>query len=188
MQTNTSPARVGPWARRAWALPLVLSLFGCGGGGSSDTPESAQAAAIPENLRGQWETVLTYVPVFYSGPYGDIAPGDGSLGVTFYFSPDGHYQHVWDLAQAYFGGNCFRTAHWEESGTVSGTGPDYTFTPGKATYSALDSCGQAKVLDPAPVTAATHSLAVGRDNAGWPLLRMSFPTGDLVLEKCKHCQ
>jgi hypothetical protein len=71
---------------------------------------------------------------------------------------------------------------------VSGTGPEFTFTPGRATYSALDSCGKAKVLDPAPVTAASHSLVVGRDNAGWPLLRMSFPTGDIVLEKCKHCQ
>jgi hypothetical protein len=95
---------------------------------------------------------------------------------------------VWNLAQAYFGGNCFRTAHWEEVGTVSGTGPDFTFTPGKATYSVMDSCGKSQYLDPAPVTAASHSLALDRDNSGWPVLRMSFPTGELVLEKCKRCQ
>ena len=190
MQTNVSPAGVGKWARRAWLLPVIISLFGCGGGGSSsETPAAAQGAtSVPENLRGQWETVLTYVPPFYSGPYGDIPQGDGSIGITFYFSPDGHYQHVWDLAQAYFGGNCFRTAHWEEVGTVSAAGSEFTFTPGKATYSVLDSCGKSQFLDPAPVTAASHTLTIDRDNAGWPMLRMSFPTGELVLEKCKHCQ
>jgi hypothetical protein len=25
------------------------------------------------------------------------------------------------------------------------------------------------------------------DNAGWPHLRMTWPTGDIVLEKCRHC-
>src|SRR5688572_22920870 len=120
MQTNMSPVGVGEWARRAWLLPLILSLFGCGGGGSSDeTPAQAptQATSVPENLHGQWETILTYVPPFYSGPYGNTPQGDGSIGITFYFWPDGRYQHVWNLAQAYFGGNCFRTAHWEEVGT-----------------------------------------------------------------------
>jgi hypothetical protein len=188
MQTNMSRARIGRWARRAWLMPVVLSLFACGGGGSADeTQDAAQAAAIPENLAGQWETVLTYVPASYSGPIGGTAPGDGSIGITFYFSPDGRYQHVWDLAQAYFGGNCFRTAHWEEAGTLSGTAPEFTFNPGKATYSLLDSCAETKFLDPAPVTAASHKLALGHDNAGWPLLQVSFPTGDLVLEKCRHC-
>ena len=44
MQTNMSPAGVGKWARRTWLLPLILSLFGCGGGGSADeTPASVQA-------------------------------------------------------------------------------------------------------------------------------------------------
>ena len=192
MQTNMNPARVGQWARRALLLPMILSLFGCGGSGSDETPATAQsqtpAASIPENLRGQWETVLTYVPPFYGGDYGNTPPGDGSIGITFYFSPDGHYQHVRDLAQAYFGGNCFRTAHWEEVGTVSGTGPEFTFTPGRAIYSVMDSCGKSQYLDPAPVTAASHSLTLDRDNSGWPVLRMSFPSGELVLEKCKHCQ
>ena len=189
MQTNVSPAGVGKWARRAWLLPVMFSLFGCGGGGSSgETPASTQATSVPEDLRGQWETILTYVPPFYSGPYGNVPQGDGSLGITFYFSPDGHYQHVWNLALAYFGGNCFRTAHWEEVGTVSAAGSEFTFTPGKATYSVMDSCGKSQFLDPAPVTAASHTLTLDRDNSGWPALRMSFPNGELVLEKCKHCQ
>ena len=191
MQTNLSSARLSKWARRVWLLPLILSLLGCGG--SSDTtsgaaPGSTQGTSIPENLRGQWETILTYVPAFYSGPYGDIPQGDGSIGIAFYFWPDGRYQHVWNLAQAYFGGNCFRTAHWEEVGTVSSAGSEFTFTPSKATYSVMDSCGQSKYLDPAPVTAASHSLTLDQDNSGWPLLRMTFPSGELVLEKCRRCQ
>ena len=188
MQTNIGPAAIGTWARRTWVLPLILSLFACGGTSEEAAAPAAQAASIPEDLRGQWETILTYVPAFYSGPYGDIPPGDGSIGISLYFWPDGRYQHAWNLAQAYFGGNCFRTAHWEEVGTVSGTGPEFTFTPGKATYSVLDSCGKSQSLDPAPVAPASHSLALGRDGAGWPQLQVGFPTGELVLEKCKHCQ
>jgi len=90
--------------------------------------------------------------------------------------------------QAYFGGNCFRTAHWEEFGTVSGVGTEFTFKPGKAKYSVLDTCGQNQYLDLAPVVPAGHTLTLGRDNSGWPILRMSHPSGDLVLEKCKRCQ
>ena len=186
METNVNPSGVGKWARRAWLLPLVLSLFGCGGSSdgapastqaSSDgTPASTQATtdqtptptpatSIPENLGGQWETILTYVPPFYSGPYGDGPPGDGSLGITFYFWPDGRYQHIWTRASAYFGGNCFRTGPWEEFGTVSGAGSEFTFSPGKAPYYQTDTCGQSKVLDPAPVTAASHTLTLDRDSS-----------------------
>lgn len=187
MQTNMSP--VGEWVRRAWRLPLmiVFSLSGCGGG-SDNTPASTQAGSIPEDLRGQWETILTYVPGFYSGPYGGVPQGDGSLGITFYFWPDGRYQHAWQLLQAYFGGNCFRNGDWREFGTLSGAGPDFTFNPGKATFVGMDSCGKSQFLDPAPVTAASHTLTLDRDNTGWPILRMSFPTGELVLEKCRRCQ
>lgn len=195
MPTKANAARLGPRIRRAWLLPLVLALFACGGGGSDSqggttahTPAPPQGASVPEALRGQWETVLTYVPPFYGGPVGNTPQGDGSIGITFYFAPDGRYQHVWDLAQAYFGGNCFRTAHWEEAGTVSGAGVEFTFTPGRAVYSVLDSCGQSQYLDPAPVLPASHSLSIERDAAGWPHLRMSFPTGELVLEKCRRCQ
>ena len=210
MQTDMSLAGVGNWVRRAWLLPLILSLFGCGGS-ADETPASVQATAgetqastqatadgapastpatsIPEGLRGQWETILTYVPPFYSGPYAATPPGgDGSIGITFYFWPDGRYQHFWNLATSYFGGNCFRTAGWDEFGTVSGTGSEFTFSPGRASYLSTDSCGQSKILDPAPVTAASHTLTLDRDNSGWPILRMSFPNGELVLEKCKRCQ
>jgi len=54
-------------------------------------------------------------------------------------------------------------------------------------YSALDSRGRAPFLDPAPVAPASHTLRLDRDNTGWPLLRASFPTGELVLEKCRRC-
>src|SRR3954471_12015563 len=116
------------------------------------TPAATPATSTPEDLRGQWETILTYVPPFYSGPYGDVPQGDGSLGITFTFWADGRYQHIWNLAQAYFGGNCFRSAGWDEVGTLSGAGPEFTFNPGRATYSAVDSCGRTQLLDPAPVT------------------------------------
>ena len=169
------------------ALLLTLPLLGCGGS-TGETPASTQVTPVPENLRGQWETILTYVPPFYGGPFGDIPQGDGSLGIAFYFWPDGRYQHQWNLAQAYFGGNCFRTAGWDEFGTVNGAGSEFTFNPGRATYSALDSCGKSQFLDPAPVAAANHTLTLGQDDSGWPTLRVSFPTGELLLEKCRHCQ
>jgi hypothetical protein len=195
---------------------LILALFGCGGSSgdatsdatstatadappastpasapasaSASAPASASATSIPADLAGQWETTLSYVPPFYSGPYGDIPAGDGSIGISFTFSADGGYHHVRTLATAYFGGNCFRTSQWDEAGTVSGAGTEFTFNPGKATYMVTDSCGQNQYVDPAPVTAATHSLTLDRDSLGWPLLRMSFPSGELVLEKCRHCQ
>lgn len=167
---------------------LFSSLAGCGGGGSSDAPAAAQATPIPEELRGQWETILTYVPGFYGGPYGGAPQGDGSLGITFTFGADGRYQHVWQLIQAYFGGNCFRNGHWDESGTLSGTGPEFTFTPGHASFIGSDSCGKFQHIDPVPVTAASHGMVLDHDNTGWPLLRISFPTGDIVFEKCRRCQ
>jgi hypothetical protein len=44
------------------------------------------------------------------------------------------------------------------------------------------------MLNPAPVAAATHTLTLDHDASGWPLLRVSFPSGELVLEKCRRCQ
>lgn len=173
-------------ARCATALIAILMLFGCGGGGSSnDTPPTA---SVPENLRGQWETVLTYTPAFYGGPLIGTPEGDGSIGVMFYIGPDGRYQHRWMLSMAYFGGNCFRTARWDEFGTLSGGDSNFTFNPAKASFSQLDTCGQSKNIDSVPVIPADHRLTPGQDNAGWPMLRMGFPNGDLVLEKCRRCQ
>ena len=198
---NTRPAGSGTWARRLALLALALSLFGCGGGGSSSdplpdpqnegtpqTPAPPGTATLPEAFRGQWEAILTYVPPFYSGPYGDIPEGDGSIGISFYFWPDGRYQYNWNLMRAYFGGNCFQTGQWQENGTVGGAGSEFTFTPGHASYIGSDTCGQFRVLDPAPVAPATHTMTIEHDAAGWPHLRMSFPTGELLLEKCRRCQ
>jgi hypothetical protein len=199
---NKKSAGPGTWARSLWLVPLVVSLVGCGGGSSSDamsdapppeatpeaTPDPAPAATLPEAFRGQWEAILSYVPPFYSGPYGDVPQGDGSIGITFYFYPDGRYQYDWSLARAYFGGNCFQTSQWQEVGQVAGGGPDFTFTPGHASYLNSDSCGQFRYVDPAPVVAAIHTMTLDHDASGWPLLRMSFPTGELVLEKCRRCQ
>ena len=193
---NRHPVGIAFENRLLWLAPLILALFGCGGGGG-DAPAAeaqgqggdvpAQPASIPEPLTGQWETILTYVPPFYSGPYGGVPNGDGALGITLVLTADGRYRHVWNLTSAYFGGNCFRTGGWDEFGTVSGTGPEFTFNPTKASYIQTDTCGQNKFLDPAPVAPASHTLKLEQDNTGWPLLRMTFPTGDIVLEKCRHC-
>jgi hypothetical protein len=191
---NRCPVGIASAGRLLWPTPLLVALFGCGGGGSADAPAAdttataqAQPASIAQPLTGQWETILTYVPPFYSGPYGDVPNGDGAVGITLVLTADGRYRHVWNLTSAYFGGNCFRTGGWDEFGTVSGTGPDFTFTPTKASYIQTDTCGQNKFLDPAPVAPASHVLKLEHDNTGWPQLRITFPTGDIVLEKCRHC-
>jgi len=195
MHTNRNrPTGIASKRRLLWLAPLVLALFGCGGGGDAPAADAqaqggdapAQPASIPEPLTGQWETILTYVPPFYSGPYG-LPDGDGALGITLVLTADGRYRHVWNLTSAYFGGNCFRTGGWDEFGTLSGTGTDFTFNPTKASYIQTDTCGQNKFLDPAPVAPASHTLKLEHDNTGWPLLRITFPTGDIVLEKCRHC-
>ena len=194
---NRRPVGIASHGRLLWLAPLILALFGCGGGGSAGGPAAdalaqpdgapAQPASIPDALVGQWERILTYVPPFYSGPYGDTPNGDGSIGITLVLTADGRYRHVWNLSSVYFGGNCIRTGGWDEHGTVSGTGSDFTFNPIKASYVQTDTCGQFKLLDPAPVSPASHTLTIEHDNTGWPLLRVTFPTGDIVLEKCRHC-
>jgi len=70
---------------------------------------------------------------------------------------------------------------------VRGHQPDFTFNPTKASYIQTDTCGQNKFLDPAPVAPASHTLNIEHDSTGWPLLRVTLPTGDIVLEKCRHC-
>ena len=202
MNTNRNryPVGIASEGRLLWLAPLILALFVCGGGGSADTTPAdttpadaqtadvqAQPASIAQPLTGQWETILTYVPPFYSGPYGDVPNGDGAIGITLVLTADGRYRHVWNLTSAYFGGNCFRTGGWDEFGTMSGTGSDFTFSPTKASYIQTDTCGQNKFLDPAPVAPASHTLKIEHDNTGWPLLRITFPTGDIVLEKCRQC-
>jgi len=69
MQTKSRPAERGHWTRLVWLTPSIMSLFGCGGGGGSDAPPDATPAATPVtstpvDIRGRWETILTYVPAF----------------------------------------------------------------------------------------------------------------------------
>jgi hypothetical protein len=127
------------------------------------------------------------VPPNFISQFGTVAGNDGSLAVAFFFHPDGRYEHKWDVLQVYFGGNCIRTGEWQENGTLTSAGAEYTFNPGRATYLQTDTCGQFKYLDPAPAAPGTHVLTLDRDATGWPLLRVSYPTGELVLEKCRRC-
>ena len=109
MQTTMGPAGLAQWAIRHGLFLLIVSLFGCGGGGGSPdasadatadaaptqtSTQTTQAPSIPEELRGRWEAILTYVPPYYVSPYGTVPEGDASLGVAFYFYPDGRYEHA----------------------------------------------------------------------------------------------
>lgn len=174
-------------------LPLILVAVGCGGGG--DTGEAGQpggtppaaGGTLPGNLAGQWKTTLTYIPAYYTGivPTADFI---GSLGITLYFQSNGNYQFDLRSATTYFGGNCFRTTHWSEVGGASLAGADITFTSTHATNMIMDSCGAAKIVDPAPTGTATYTMTRAQDATGWPLLRLRLPGGeDLVLERCRDC-
>lgn len=188
MQTNRFSFTAGQRLAHG-LLPLALALSGCVGGlSTAPTPQTIQAqrdSALPDALNGRWEATLTHVPAFYAGRSGDAPSGDGALGVKFTFAPDGRYEHTWDLAQAYSAGNCFRNAHWKEVGTVSRANLEYTLTPGRATYSVMDSCGETRFLDPAPVAPAIHRVATERGDSG--RLRIGSRTGELVLVKCARC-
>jgi len=198
MQAEVHRAGFGQPVLSVGLIALVLALFGCGGGGGGDGgggessdpatgAASPQSVVIPEELRGRWDATLTYVPPNFISQFGTVAGNDGSLGVAFFFHPDGRYEHTWNVLQVYFGGNCIRTGEWQENGTLTSAGAEFTFNPGRATYLQTDTCGQFKYLDPAPVTPGNHALTLDRDATGWPLLRVSYPTGELVLEKCRRC-
>jgi hypothetical protein len=183
----------GPRSRRAHArrwrafvlLPLLVVAYGCGGGGGGDDSHTGQSTgtAPPDDLVGQWKTTLTYVPAYYTGL---VSNSDfiGSLGVTLIFAANGSYRFELDTAATYFGGNCFRTTGWTETGTVDVAEPNITFKSTHAIDVVTDSCGKAKFVDPAPTGAATYTMTREQDPAGRPMLRLRLPTGeDLVLEK-----
>jgi hypothetical protein len=165
-------------------FPLIVLLFGCPG----SLPDQPVGTPVPEELTGQWQTILTYVPAYWEG----IIPTDdfnGTLGVFFYFWPDGRYQFDLNSAVTYFGGNCFRTTSWNESGVVSIAGPEFTFIPAGATYSVLDSCGESTFINADPGDAATLTVTPELDQTGWPMLRLRYPSGDdLLVERCRDCQ
>ena len=214
-------------------LPLILSLFGCGGGGSADeTPASVQATgggggetgqptstppattsppattdqptstppaptsppatstALPNDLIGQWKTTLGYIPAYYTGLV-PLSTTDfiGSIAVTVYFQSDGAYRFDLSTASRYFGGNCFRTTQWSETGGASVAGANLTFTSTHASNIITDSCGKFQYIDPAPTGTATYAMTHAQDQTGWPILHLRIAGGDdLVLEKCRGCR
>jgi len=144
------------------------------------------AAPVPDQLTGQWNTILTYVPAYYTG-YVPTADFTGSIGVYYYFWPDGQYEY--DLNSALASGFCIRTTRWKELGTVSIAGSDFTFSPTRAINSIMDSCGESAYVDPAPAETVTLTVTPEQDQTGWPLLRLILPSGEeLLLEKCRDCQ
>ncbi len=182
---------------RGWRLvlllPLILVAVACGGGGDpGDTGPATSApppaaSAIPNDLVGQWNTTLTYVPAYYTGvvPNNDFL---GSLGISLYLQSNGAYQFDLQSAATYFNGNCFRTTHWSETGRASVAAAIITFTSSHATNIVMDSCGAAQYVDPAPTGTASYTLTREQDQTGWPILRLRLPSGeDMVLERCRSC-
>lgn len=123
-------------------VPLLLLPFGCttsGPGGQSDDPTGSP---VPLELQGNWQSILTYIPAYYTGVVANDDFG-GTLGVFFYFYPDGRYQYDLNTALTYFNGNCFRNTSWSETGTLEIDGAQWTLTPNHASYTQPDSCGEA---------------------------------------------
>ena len=201
--TNIARACLQRWARahvRSWRLfvpvPLLLLAHGCGGGGSEvdepagATPAAAVGTALPDDLVGQWKTTLGYIPAYYTGLV-PLSTTDfiGTIAVTVHFQADGAYRFDLSSASRYFGGNCFRTTQWSETGGASVAGADLTFTSTHASNIITDSCGKFQFIDPAPTATATYSLTRAQDKTGWPVLRLRRGGGDdLVLEKCRDCR
>lgn len=165
-------------------LVALLLLSGCSSDGSDPQP----GTSVPDDLTGQWQTILTYVPAYWAG-FVPTADFTGSLGVFFTFWPDGRYTFDLNTALTYFGGNCFRTTKWSESGSVSVAGSAVTFEAGRAFNSVTDSCGQSKLDEVDPGDPATLTVTHEQDPTGWPLLRVRLPSGEeLLLEKCRDCE
>jgi len=169
---------------RAFALAAaLLALAGCSSGGSN----RPSATALPGELVGEWQAVLTYLPGYWEGaiPVGDFS---GSLGVFVYLWPEGRYEYALNSALAYFGGNCFRTTSRTEYGAVVGVqGAAVTFRATHILDSVLDSCGQSRFDQLDPGAPATFVMTPEQDPTGWPLLRLGLPSGEeVLLEKCRQ--
>ena len=196
---SKSPTRVHV---RRWQLflllPLLLVGHGCGGGGGgggeTDTPTATNAppaagTTLPNDLVGQWETTLGYIPGYYTGLV-PLSTTDfiGTIAITVYFQADGAYRFDLSSASRYFGNNCFRTTQWSERGGASVAGADLTFTATHASNIITDSCGKFQFIDPAPTGTATYTMTHAQDQTGWPVLHLRIAGGeDLVLEKCRKC-
>ena len=197
---NLSRANVKRW-RLFLLLPLLLVVYGCGGSGEDETDQPtstppattsppATSTALPNDLVGQWKTTLGYIPAYYTGLV-PLSTTDfiGSIALTVYFQSNGAYRFDLSTASRYFGGNCFRTTQWSESGGASLAEANLTFTSTHASNIITDSCGKFQYIDPAPTGTATYAMTHAQDQTGWPILRLSIAGGDdLVLEKCRDCQ
>jgi len=197
---NLSRAHVKRW-RLFLLLPLLLVVYGCGGGGEDETDQPtstppattsppATSTALPNDLVGEWKTTLGYIPAYYTGLV-PLSTTDfiGSIAITVYFQSNGAYRFDLSTASRYFGGNCFRTTQWSESGGASVAAANLTFTSTHASNIITDSCGKFQYIDPAPTGTATYAMTHAQDQTGWPILRLSIAGGDdLVLEKCRDCQ
>lgn len=163
------------------------------GGQDNETPDTPtrdrpNATLVPDDLAGAWRTVLTYVPAYYTWI---IDPGDftGSIGATYYFGADGQYHYDLNIAKTSFGGLCFRSSSWTEWGTLSVAGSQIALKAGRATNVVSDSCGEWVLDDNAPTADSTLGFTVEQDAAGWPMLRLRFPSGEeVVLERCRDCE
>lgn len=167
------------------SLALHVSCTTSGPGDQSDDPTGSP---VPQELQGNWQSILTYIPAYYTGVVANDDFG-GTLGIFFYFYPDGRYQYDLNTILTYFGGNCFRNTGWTETGTLNIADSQWTLTPNHASYTQLDSCGEAEFIDPAAAVEATVTLTPDADETGWPLLRIVLPNGDeLILERCRDCE
>ena len=154
------------------------------------TQPPATSTALPNDLVGQWKTILGYIPAYYTGLV-PLSTTDfiGTIAVTVYFQSDGAYRFDLSSASRYFGGNCFRTTQWSETGGAGVAGADLTFTSTHASNIITDSCGKFQYIDPAPTGTATYAMTHEQDPTGWPILRLRTAGGDdLVLEKCRDCR
>jgi hypothetical protein len=181
------PQRIAMW------LLLCGTVFSTGCPSAGDPlgkiidPDPA-GSPVPDELRGQWQSILAYAPANFQGllPVRDFI---GSYGVFYYFTADGQYQIDLRAMASYYDFMCYFNDHREEWGTVEIVGADYTFHPAHAFESDFDSCGDAAYIDPAPTEAQTVTLIPEFDATGWPLLRLVFPDGEeLMLEKCRDCE
>ena len=135
---NLGRAHVKRW-RLFLLLPLLLVAYGCGGGGGGETDQPtstppvtlpptttlppATSTALPNDLVGQWKTTLGYIPAYYTGLV-PLSTTDfiGSIAITVYFQSNGAYRFDLSTASRYFGGNCFRTTRWSETGGQASQG------------------------------------------------------------------
>ena len=176
---NLSRAHVKRW-RLFLLLPLLLAVYGCGGGGEGETDQPtstppattsppATSTALPNDLVGQWKTTLGYIPAYYTGLV-PLSTTDfiGSIAITVYFQSDGAYRFDLSTASRYFGGNC-RTTQWSESGGASVAEANLTFTSTHASNIITDSCGKFQYIDPAPTGTATYAMThAGSDRLAHP--------------------